>query len=219
MEKKISDPKNAQEPFQYFDSIKQITDAECFSSCASFDTLRATFDAPANTGCGAFVVMEGNYCIYVLKHSHDVGLLGRQGNYRKSNFHRSLYVLTSNGFLHSFSLKNHGKKEDLQKVKDDPENVTYSINLRRAKVQARRSDVNINCFEILVPKSNRTLFKASDQNKFIIKAESGEEMMAWLNAIGKFLTSNREPPRLSLAGIQSSKRNESENAVVDEALS
>ena len=122
-----------------------------------------------------------------------VGTLDRPGTILKSKFRPSIFVLTENGFLHCFKVTN--SKETLDEVRDDPSRLLYSAYLRLPKVTVEESQVNVNCMEIVVPRTNRGFF-GEPEHKYLVRAESKDEVSKWLEAIAPFLLKNRERPEI-----------------------
>lgn len=136
------------------------------------------------------------------------GILLRQGTFKKSNFHESFYVLTKNGFLHCFEFKS--SKQTSEEAKSHPNQIKYSIYLQKPKVIVAKSDINMNCFDIIVPGGKGGLFGSSTAT-YTIKAKSEKEMDEWMEVMGAFLTCNREPPTVSTV-----ERRESIGTVTDD---
>ena len=138
--------------------------------------------------------------------------MARQGTFKKSNWHNSLYVLTRYGFLHCFPLAhNEDKITDTDRV--DPKNVKYTVNMTRPRVLVERSQVNVNCIEVSVPR-NHKLFHTSD-HKFLIKCQSQVEMKEWIDAMEKHLSFvKRDAPTLTVKAPSFVKQDEYESALV-----
>lgn len=121
-------------------------------------------------------------------------ILSRQGTFKKSNFHDSLFVLTRYGFLHCFTI-GHMDEPIADYQRADPKMVKYTINLTRPRVLVERSQVNVNCIEIIEPRHK--LFHTSDQ-KFLIKCHSELEMQEWISAMEQHLMFvKRDAPTLT----------------------
>jgi hypothetical protein len=169
----LADSVNPQVAFDRYCDKHKLNDPECFHkqmTVEAFPWMRQADDA---------------------NEIKKEGILHRQGNFKKSNFKRSLYVLTENGFLHCFPAKT--ASQSWKDVKTNLDAIDYSIYLRTPKLLAQRSSKNVNCLEIVDPIGHQGWFSRSPKT-YVIKADSEKELNVWLEALGDFLAMNRDPP-------------------------
>lgn len=118
-------------------------------------------------------------------------------------------VLTENGFLHCFCIRNHRLTHE--DVKSRMNLIKFSIFLRRPHLTIARSTTVPHSFEIHVPKPSVCGLFAPSVATHTLKAGSDEELNGWMESIEKYLAIHRDPPAVEETPQTAAARNSKES--------